>query len=1114
MERFVGWGAGKFPSSPRFLVWLLVFVRLVAAAQQNATLAWDQSPDPGVTGYNIYYGGASQTYTNQVNAGNTTNVTISGLVAGATYYFAATAYDASGDESAPSDELVYTTPNGPLITPIANQIVAQNNSTAVLPFLISEAYTPATTLTVTAASANPQLVPLANIVLTGSDSNQTVQVTPAQDQTGTTLITISVSDTNGNTTSTSFQLTVESLPTILSQPVSLVLNAGATAIFSVGATNEGPLVYQWLLNGVPLTDGGPVLGSTQSTLTVTGVLGASAGNYSVVVSNVAGAVASSPATLTVSDPVLTSQPTGLTRNAGAAASFTINVAGTAPWRYQWLKNGTPLSDGGNVSGSASATLNLNPVTGADAASYSVAVSNVIGGVTSSSATLVVNDPVITGQPVGLTRNAGATASFTVTAAGAAPLTFQWLKNGAPLSDGGNVSGSATPTLTLSSLTRVETASYSVLVTSAYGSATSFGAALAVNDPVITSQPANLLRTVGSGAGFTVGVAGTAPLSYQWYKDGVPLSDGTNVTGSATANLSLTAVAFSDAGGYSLTIGNTFGSVSSSTAVLTVQSATPPNVLVVYTNGSGTLTPNYDHQALTIGRAYSMTAKPAPGQMFTGWTGGTNSAAALLNFLMRSNLVLQANFAPLLVSTNGNGTVTPNAKTALNLISGTPCSFTAAPAPGQMFTGWTGSTNSASATVRLVLSPTLVLQANFVPLLVGTNGNGTITPNVKTAPNLAVGAAYTLTANPAAGQVFAGWTGSVNSSAPTLHVTLSPNLVLQANFIPSPYPAKSGSYNGLFYEADAVRINSAGSISVQATSRGTYTGKIQLQGSTYPLSGSLGLQGQATQVISRGLNPPLTVQFGLGSDQIYGSISTSNWLASVLGDRALFNTLTNPAPQAGAYTMLLWRTGGTSAAQGHSYGTLTVSRAGVVSLAGALADGSKITQSAPLSKGGLWPLFVPLYSGKGLLSSWVYFANSAQTDFSGVLSWIMQTNATAKYYPGGFTNQFAVYGSSYTPPNTTNRVLNLSSAQLSFSGGNLAENFSDSVVLGANNQVTDLSSNRLTMLFSTATGTFTGNVVEPMTGKLWPFSGAVLQKLNLGYGFLAGTNASSQVYVLP
>ena len=80
-------------------------------------LAWNASTDPNVAGYNIYYGGASGVYTNEISAGNATNVTISGLVPGTTYYFAATTYDAVGMESPFSSEVSYLVPlNAPTRT--------------------------------------------------------------------------------------------------------------------------------------------------------------------------------------------------------------------------------------------------------------------------------------------------------------------------------------------------------------------------------------------------------------------------------------------------------------------------------------------------------------------------------------------------------------------------------------------------------------------------------------------------------------------------------------------------------------------------------------------------------------------------------------------------------------------------------------------------------------------------------------------------------------------------------------------------------------------------------------------------------------------------------------
>ena len=87
---------------------LSLFAQMTAMASPSVTLSWNQVADPNVTGYHVYYGTTSHSYTSMVDAGNTNSVVISGLKTGQTYYFAATTYDAAGDESAYSAETTYT----------------------------------------------------------------------------------------------------------------------------------------------------------------------------------------------------------------------------------------------------------------------------------------------------------------------------------------------------------------------------------------------------------------------------------------------------------------------------------------------------------------------------------------------------------------------------------------------------------------------------------------------------------------------------------------------------------------------------------------------------------------------------------------------------------------------------------------------------------------------------------------------------------------------------------------------------------------------------------------------------------------------------------------------
>src|SRR5207245_4885122 len=119
---------------------------------------------------------------------------------------------------------------------ITNQTISATSSTGPLAFTVSDAQTPLTSLTVSASSSNPTLVPNANIVLGGSGGNRTVTVTPASSQVGTATITLTVSD-GCLSASTSFTLTVNapSTPPTLSSIANQTISAGSST---------GPLAFR------------------------------------------------------------------------------------------------------------------------------------------------------------------------------------------------------------------------------------------------------------------------------------------------------------------------------------------------------------------------------------------------------------------------------------------------------------------------------------------------------------------------------------------------------------------------------------------------------------------------------------------------------------------------------------------------------------------------------------------------------------------------------------------------------------------------------------------------------------------------------------------------------
>jgi hypothetical protein len=89
-----------------FATFFFLFLALAGQAQaEQVTLAWDANSEPDVEGYKLYYGTAAQAYSQVINVGKNTQVTVSNLSQGVTYFFAVTAYNLEGDESEYSNEI-------------------------------------------------------------------------------------------------------------------------------------------------------------------------------------------------------------------------------------------------------------------------------------------------------------------------------------------------------------------------------------------------------------------------------------------------------------------------------------------------------------------------------------------------------------------------------------------------------------------------------------------------------------------------------------------------------------------------------------------------------------------------------------------------------------------------------------------------------------------------------------------------------------------------------------------------------------------------------------------------------------------------------------------------
>ncbi|MCW3074880.1 MAG: C-terminal target protein [Flaviaesturariibacter sp.] len=452
----------------------------------------------------------------------------------------------------------------------------------------------------------------------------------------TSTITVTPSANGCTGTTVTFTITVNPSTVITTQPVSQVVCAGAAASFTVAASGTGTLTYQWRKGGTNIT------GATSATYTIASATAADAANYDVVVSGTCGTVTSSAVTLTVNpeplagftttspgcpgspitfintstissgtisgyawnfgdggtstatnpthayttpgtysvqlvatpangcatstvtqlvlvqaSTLITTQPASQTVCAGAGATFTVVATGTGTLTYQWNKNGSPIT------GATAATYTIGATTAADAGNFTVTVTGTCGAVTSNAANLTVNAAtVITTQPAATQGVCtGAPATFTVTATGAGTLTYQWRKGGTP------ITGATAATYTIASAGVADAATYTVVVTGTCGSVTSADAVLVVNTATaITTQPVAQSACAGGTATFSVAATGNA-LTYQWRKDGVA------ITGATSATYTISPVATTSAGAYSVVVTGSCGTVTSNAVTLTVNAVT-------------------------------------------------------------------------------------------------------------------------------------------------------------------------------------------------------------------------------------------------------------------------------------------------------------------------------------------------------------------------------------------------------------------------------------------------------------------------------------------------------------------------------------------------------------
>jgi hypothetical protein len=364
-----------------------------------------------------------------------------------------------------------------------------------------------------------------------------------------------------------------STPTVAIQSTaSSAICPGTLVTFSVNSSaNMGASpTYQWKLNGTPIS------GATNASLVTTTLANNDQVTLTMTSSLTAGCLTQSSATsaaitASVNNPTaITTQPVAASACLGASQNFTVVATGTGTLTYQWKKNGSNVTGNGTAN---TATLTVSGIASGDAADYTVDVIGTCGTVTSSVAALTLNSvTAISAQPSLVTQCAGTTANFSVTAAGQGALSYQWRK------DGSTLAGETNSTLAVANIATLNAGQYSVVVTGGCGNTTSSNALLTVNPlTAISAQPTASTLCAGNTVNFSVTASGTGALTYQWMKDGINV--GTN-----SASLSIVNSQAASAGTYTVDVTGTCGTVTSNSALLTVNPLTSITTQPVATSG--------------------------------------------------------------------------------------------------------------------------------------------------------------------------------------------------------------------------------------------------------------------------------------------------------------------------------------------------------------------------------------------------------------------------------------------------------------------------------------------------------------------------------------------------
>ena len=407
-----------------------------------------------------------------------------------------------------------------------------------------------------------------------------------------------------------------------------------------------------------------------------------------------------------------------------------------------------------------------------------------------------------------------------------------------------------------------------------------------------------------------------------------------------------------------------------------------------------------------------------------------------------------------------------------------------------------------------------------PLTLTIQGNGIVSPNLN-GRLLEEGRQYAIRAVPAAGYVFSGW-GDDKGASLQLVFTMQPGLSLRPEFVPNPFIPLRGVYRGLIL-SDFAALDHSGYLMLSLTPARTFSARLQYGGSVTPFTGRFSGKGLFSRSISRrngvleiALQLDLTESLG----QITGTVSDGILTSTLTASRTPYNFSQNPAPQAGRYTTRFVGDDNSPIPQGHGFGLITIDKGGIARITGATGDGVSFTHSGAISRTGKFPVYAPLYGGRGALFGELTFAETPFGDLTGSFLWTRPAIPTARSFRDGFSASVHASGSKYITPPAGVSALTLDasrSIEIQLMGGNLESSLTMVGVLSSHGNtitVDDSDIIRFRGGISPVTGLVTGSFQHPVSGRSSPLRGVVLQKQNSATGFFPGLDQTGSFTLAP